>query len=428
MKKASSYTTYYEAIRYLEGLNNVSGSYQKTHLHAHPHPEMYLERMQDLLDRIGNPEKLFKYVHITGTSGKGSVSTLVHTTLVHNNKKAGLFTSPFVTSTIEKIQVGKKYIDPKVFAEIIEYLKPHIDYLHQYGRHGSPSYFEIVLATALIYFKQTQCEYVVLEVGLGGRYDATNVIQHPLITAITNIGLDHTQVLGSTTEKIAHDKAGIIKKGSVFFTTETDKKLLSIFKRECAKVDALYSPCDTQGLDYSQKNTLLAHKICTHLGMHHNVRITNTLHIPARFEIITHKPLIIIDGAHNPSKIESTIYNLHTHTYKKLIVVIAISADKDWRSMLDILLSTVDILYVTRFSVSGRTCVDPRELALYAQKYIPKKHIHLHMDPRQSFTAARDTLTPHDALLVTGSFYLAGDIRGLYCPEEQILKQRTSAL
>ena len=146
----NTFSPYYSAINYLEGLNNMSISYQKVNLPTHPNPLMYLERMQDLLDLNGNPEKDFKYVHITGTAGKGSVSSIVQSTLVKNNKKTGLFTSPFVTSTIEKIKVDNKYIDPLVFAEIVESLKPIIDKMIIYGKYGIPSYFEIITAIALI--------------------------------------------------------------------------------------------------------------------------------------------------------------------------------------------------------------------------------------------------------------------------------------
>ncbi|MEK7095217.1 MAG: Mur ligase family protein [Patescibacteria group bacterium] len=424
--KSEKYSKYYKAVHYLESLNNIAGSYQKANLTAHPHPEMYLERMQDFLDRIGNPEKSFKYIHITGTSGKGSVSSLIHSALVKNKKKAGLFTSPFVTSTIEKIVVGNKYIDPTVFADLVEYLKPHIDTSTVSDRHGMPSYFELILAIALLYFKKEKCEYVVLEVGLGGRYDATNIIKNPLVTAITNISLDHTQVLGNTTEKIAYDKAGIIKKGSHFFTTEEDGVLLSIFKNECSKVGAIYNALNVAGLDYIEKNKLLANTICKYLNIG---EVSKPSPLPARFEIVEKNPLVIIDGAHNVSKIETTIQNLEKLSYNKLSVVISISSDKNWQSIMDMLLSKVDTLYVTKFSNTVRQCVNPKLIVDYAKsKGFSLERIYLHNDPIQAFNKARKNMGKKDALLVVGSFYLAGDIRALYCPEEQILKQRSSKI
>lgn len=424
------YKRYYTAIHYLENLNNMAGSYQKTNLTAHPHPEMYLERMQDFLDLIGNPEKDFKYIHITGTAGKGSVSSMIHATLTTQGKNSGLFTSPFVTSTIEKIQVGKKYIDPLVFSDIVETLKPHIDSAVLFGRHGLPSYFEIMFAIALIYFKREQCEYVVLEVGLGGRYDATNIIKQPLITTITNIGLDHTQILGSTTKMIAQDKAGIIKKNSHFMTTESDPALLAIFKKECSEVGARYQPLNVNGLDFMERNCLLAGMICFHLSVIKNANDISLPEImPARFELVENKPLVIIDGAHNPSKIAATVLNLNKLSYRKLSAVIAISADKDWKTILEQLLPLISSLYVTRFSNVNRGCVNPKELLTFARKHLPRsRQLHLLMDPLQAFNTAKKSLSKNDALLVTGSFYLAGEIRGLYCSEERILKMRRSRL
>jgi dihydrofolate synthase/folylpolyglutamate synthase len=390
---------------------------------------MFLERMQDFLDQIGNPEEGFKYVHITGTAGKGSVASLVHSTLVAQGRKAGLFTSPFTVSTIEKLQVGGKYIDPNAFVDIVEGLKPYIDAAALSNRHGAPSYFELIFAVVLLYFKREKCEYAVLEVGLGGRYDATNIIKNPLVTAITNIGLDHTQVLGATTAKIAYDKAGIIKKGSHFFTTENNPRLLSIFKDACARVGASYSPCVVRGLNYEQRNRLLAGSICADLGIIKSVEdITAPAYVPARFEIVEHHPLIIIDGAHNPSKIQTTLFNLEKHAYRRLFLVVAIAADKDWKSMLKILLPKTHTLYATRFTVPARPSIDPKKVADFAQKKIPANRIHLRTDPIQAFKEAKKALSKNDALLITGSFYLAGDIRALYCPEDIVLKQRTSKL
>jgi len=427
-RRQQKYSPYYDAVHYLEALGNMTGGYQKTNLTSHVRPEIFLERMQDFLDRLGNPEKDFKYIHITGTAGKGSVATLVHTTLVDAGKKAGLFTSPFCVSTLEKIQADKKYIDPLVFSSIVENLKPHIDYSILCGRHGAPSYFEMMLAIALLYFKKEKCQYVVLEVGLGGRYDATNIIKKPLITAITNISLDHTQILGRLRSNIAQDKAGIIKKNSAFFTTEENAKLLKIFKDECNKVGATYHALPVRSLNYASRNRLLAGSICMSLGIIQKLEDVHDLpKLPARFETIEQRPRVIIDGAHNPSKIESTVYNLRQIKYRKLILVLANSADKDWKSMMKLVAPLAHTIYITRFSVPGRQAVDPKllfkEACIYRQE---QGRVFLFSDPIQAFKTAHKKLTPKDVLLVTGSFYLAGDIRKLYWSEEDILKNRSS--
>jgi dihydrofolate synthase/folylpolyglutamate synthase len=144
--------------------------------------------------------------------------------------------------------------------------------------------------------------------------------------------------------------------------------------------------------------------------------------------MVSERPLVIIDGAHNPSKIESTFYNLSQLKYRNLILVFAVSADKDWKSMMKILAPKTKQMYVTRFSVPGRQAVDPRLLYKEAQKYLDTRFIHLLSDPIQAYEAALLNVANTDVLLVTGSFYLAGDIRGLYCPEEQILKNRDSLI
>jgi dihydrofolate synthase/folylpolyglutamate synthase len=332
------YARYYSAVRYLESLGNITGGYQKTNLKSHPRPEMFIERMKDFLDLIGNPEKGFKYVHISGTAGKGSVSSAVQACMVRAGIKAGLFTSPFVTSTIEKIKVGEKYIDPLVFADIVDSLKPAIDKSIISGQHGAPSYFELMLAIALLYFKKERCEYVILEVGLGGKYDATNIIEKPIITAITNIGLDHTNILGPCRSDIARDKSGIIKKGSRFFTTETDPKILRIFKDACISVGAEYKVIKAKDSDYISQNEVLSAAICIALGIIGNAEdIRPVPPLPARFEIMEKRPTIVIDGAHNQSKIESTVFNLKRLRFQKLFLVLAISADKDWKTMMHII-------------------------------------------------------------------------------------------
>jgi dihydrofolate synthase/folylpolyglutamate synthase len=424
------FARYHSAVRYLESLGNIFHGYRKTDLQSHPHPEMFLERMQDFLDQLGNPERGFKYVHITGTAGKGSVSSSVHAALLMAGKRVGLFTSPFTVSTIEKIQVGSKYIDPLVFAYITERLKPHIDEAMLKNRHGAPSYFEMMLAIALIYFKIEKCEYAVLEVGLGGRYDATNIIKEPVITAVTNIGLDHTNILGTTRRLIAKDKAGIIKKGSVFFTSEEDPKIRDIFEAECAKTGAEYNALDVKGLGHDSRNRLLAGAICAKLGIIKSPSDMKTeAMMPARFEMIEKRPIVIIDGAHNPSKMKSTIFNLSRLKYKKLSLIIAVSADKDWKTMLKSIVPEAHAIYATRFSMPERQAVDPRALFEESKKHMRKtSSIRLYSDPVQAYADARKNLASDDALLVTGSFYLAGDIRKIYCPEEEILRQRSSKI
>jgi dihydrofolate synthase/folylpolyglutamate synthase len=286
-----------------------------------------------------------------------------------------------------------------------------------------------MLAIALTYFRREKCEYVVLEVGLGGRYDATNIIKDPLVTAITNIDLDHTAVLGPRLEDIASDKAGIIKKSSRFFTTEERPELIEIFKETCTMVGAEFNALPVNESDYQKRNRSLVGSICRAIGIIRDEKeLGLSPALPARFEIVEKSPTVIIDGAHNPSKISSTIFNLNKIKYKKLVAVVAISADKDWSKMLELLMPQVRKIYFTRFTSQIRQCVSPKELALKARQLAPKCQVEVRTDPFQAFNEAKKDMMVGDALLVTGSFYLAGDIRKIYCPEERILENRSTKI
>ncbi|MFH1956238.1 MAG: Mur ligase family protein, partial [Patescibacteria group bacterium] len=205
----------------------------------------YLKRTEQLIKKLKINLNQFKFIHIAGTSGKGTVTAMVHQILHQAGYKIGSFYSPHPTTSIERIRVGVDYISPSDFVKILDKIKPVLEEMYSENRRGAkfwntrfsgscvptimPSYFEIFFALALLYFKRKKCEYVILETGCGGEFDATNIIKKPLITAITNIGFDHTQLLGNTLQKIAKTKAGIIKPGSIFLTTEKIKAILKIF-------------------------------------------------------------------------------------------------------------------------------------------------------------------------------------------------------
>lgn len=378
------FSRYYAAVRYLEGLSNIAG---RDYMQDRKDPSMYVCRMHWFLDLLGNPERGFKYIHITGTAGKGTVAAMIQ----KNLPNAGLFTSPFVTTSIEKIQVGDLYVDPHEFVDIVENMKPAIDRAFRECPWGGPSYFERFLAIALVYFQKQQCEWVVLEVGCGGRYDATNIIKNPLITAITNIDYDHTHILGKTLTKIARDKAGIIKKGSRFYTTERRPRLVKIMEEICRE----------QGAEFYHVNGG-NRELVEAMGFE-----ARDVKLPARFEIMQKRPLVIIDGAHNRAKIRYTVEQLKKLTFSKLHLVVALAANKDRRILDEI---PADAVYPTRFSAADRQCMN---LGGYT-------------DPYQALDAALAAAGPNDAVLVTGSFYLAGELRQRWIGEEQILIHRSA--
>ncbi len=392
-------------------------------------PSFFLDRMRYFLDLLGNPEKGFKYIHITGTAGKGTVSTMVQEILHASGKKVGLFTSPYVTTTIEKIRVGDLYISPGELVSIVGQLKPFIKKAEKEGKYGGPSAFEIFLAIAFIYFKNKKCEWVVLEVGLGGRYDATNVITSPKVTAITNIDYDHTEILGKKLKQIGYDKAGIIKKRSVFFTAEQRPALLNLFKKICKEKGAVFNHIEKQK-SHAEYNRLLATRVAESIGISEATiekGIKNT-RLPCRFEIMQKDPLIILDGAHNRAKIRSTVQNLKSQNYKKLIIILSISnTKKDNRAIIEPIASIADQIILSSTSTEERRSTHPSALLPYVKKFKKRNaKVEIVMNPKEAMTLARKSARKGDCILVTGSFFLAGDLRTLWFSEEWVMKNRRS--
>lgn len=417
---------YYKTINFLEGLSNLPlrGDYMIDKHHA----GVYLKRMRYFLNLLGNPDKDLKFIHIAGTSGKGTVTNMIHEILCASGKKVGSFTSPFVITSIEKIKVNNKYISPDEFADTVDYLKSFIDKTYTEGPYGRPSYFEIFLAIALLYFKSQKCNWVVLEVGLGGRFDATNVIGKPIITAITNIDYDHTELLGKTLKKIAFDKAGIIKRGSVFFTTEQRPTLLKIFDEVCDKIGVSIHKLSLQS-NYHEYNKELATTIAKHLGIteKHIDRGIKNARLMCRFEVVQKKPWVILDGAHNRAKIKTTIDNLKQFRFEKLYLIIGISDNKNHISMLKQIIPPADYVFFTRFQNKDRKCAHPKELFKKAKKYLGEKAgAEILLDPERALIRALKKAGQKDLILIVGSFFLAGEIRKFWFLEEKILEKRNA--
>lgn len=417
---------YKDAVSFVESFSNLS--YRNNFGINAKDPSLFLKRTQKFLDLLGNPENDFKYVHITGTAGKGSVSSLVQEMLVQEGRVVGLFTSPYVTTTIEKIKVNDKYISANELIEIINYLKPCIKKL-QATEYGEPGAFEIFLAVALIYYKKMKCEWVVLEVGLGGRYDATNVIKKPVVTAITNINYDHTEILGKTLEKIAFDKAGIIKKGCDFYTTEQRSKLLLIFKNICDDVGAKFHSIGKQK-DTSSYNEVLATNIakCIKLSEISIIKGINNNKIPCRFEIMSKDPVIVLDGAHNIAKIRSTLNKAKKLSHKKLIVILSLSnTKKDDLRIIKPLVCKADNIILSSTTKTERRSINPVALLPYVNKYKKKgTRVDLELNPFEALKLAKKYASKEDLILVTGSFFLAGELRKVWYSEEWVLKNRKS--
>lgn len=467
MSQKNKFDDYWSAVQYIESFSN--SSIRKNFGKDKKDPGFFLERTRYFLSLLGNPEignqdKPFFYIHVTGTAGKGTVSTMLQEVLVGSHKKTGLFTSPYVTTSIEKIKVNSKYISPKVFVELVEYIKPYINMAKQ-SRFGSPSAFELFFIIALLHFKKEGCEWVVLEVGLGGRYDATNVITNPVATVITNIDYDHIEVLGKTLREIATDKSGIIKSGSLFFTSEQRPALQKLFRQTCEDVGAKFVaiPKQRSYSDYNKElvkaviqslvkppnNLLSGEKFPKMISSVRALECINRVKLPCRFEIMQEKPLIILDGAHNRAKMRSTVSNIKVlyensvAFYKKnmmaggklsacrqLYIILAIAdTNRDKQAVLEPIFSLSYDLHVifTQVKSNERRSVHPFLLAKLSKKL--KKNadsLEIIEDPYKALNIAMKRAGPNDVILVTGSFFLAGELRKNWFSEEWVLKNRRS--
>lgn len=425
-KNRNDFQSYFEAVKYLEGLTNIA--LRDDFFKRKSNPEIFIKRTQFFLKLLGNPENNFRYIHITGTAGKGTVSNSIHTALALNKIRVGVFNSPHTTTSIERIKVGDQYIDPLIFAEIVDEIKPIINFAYTISPYGGPSYFEVFFAIALLYFKRMKCEWVVLEVGLGGQYDATNIIKNPAITAVTNINFDHTEVLGKTLTKIAQDKAGIIKKNCIFYTTEGRPHLLRLFEKTCREKNAEFNLVGSKKDDYQEKNKKLVTAICERIKISKSVvlRALTGNKLPCRFEKVQASPIIILDGAHNPIKIASTLENIRELNYKNLHLIIGIAQNKNIEEILTTIAPFAATITATTFRVEGRKCTDPLNIIKLAQKINERTRAQIIIDPKGAYMDVLKKASKRDIILVTGSFFLAGELRKLWYPEEYILGKRSS--
>ena len=321
-----------------------------------------LERIQALLDAMGNPERKCKFVHVTGTNGKGSTCAMVASILRKAGYKTGLYTSPYLIRFNERIQINGEQISDADICELTEYVKPFAESIFE-----RPTEFEMVTAIGFEYFARHKCDIVVCEVGMGGEFDATNVIPAPEAAVICNIGLDHTEVLGNTLEKIAGAKAGIIKPGCDAVLYRERPSVEAVFEERCKALNAPLHKADFGSLH------LLSHSLegqffdwerfhalrLPLLGEHqlHNAAVALTtarvlqkrgwkitdaqiregiesVRWPGRFELMRKDPMFIIDGGHNPQCIQALVKNIQDYLAgRPLTILTGVLADKDYNCM-----------------------------------------------------------------------------------------------
>ncbi len=429
-----------ECYNYLLSLQSLP---RKEYMKDPKHCSIYLKRLQFFLDILGNPEKQIPhYIHVTGTSGKGSVCLMLNSILTEAKIKTGLSISPHPTCITERWQVGGKHMSKSEFVELIEFIKPKLDEYIRTSPYDMLSFFEICEAIGFLYFVNKKVEWAILEVGLGGRYDASNVIPYKDIAVITNIGLDHTNILGNDKKLIAYEKAGIIKPGCVVFTGERDKRILEVIEKECKKnkaslqvvkltseqVHKFASTRQKHLGKHQAQNAYLASQISKHLNISKS-KITMGIKktkLPLRMEIVSKNPTIILDGAHNPDKMKTTvesIANLKPKTYTPIHLVVGFTADKNISKMIKQLATLKPkSITCTRYTNNPfRQPANPKDLADKFKKLLPKTKIEIFLDPQDAFNWSKNQIkktsdsrsapTGAGVLLVTGSMFLGGELK-----------------
>lgn len=399
-----------------------------------------LERILTLLERMGNPQDKLKFIHIAGTNGKGSTCAMLSSILVSAGYKTGLFISPYITDFRERIQINNIMVSKKQLTEAVEATFPLIEQLSQEGIIITE--FEYVNALEFYIHAKEKCDIVVLETGLGGLLDCTNVIKPPLCSVITTIGLDHTAVLGDTIEKIAEQKCGIMKSNSIAVTSKQDSRVMNIIRNTA--IEKKIPLATSEGINVKIVNTALngsdfeynGLKIHLPLAGEHQIenartvlatieilRLNEILAItdsqiihgmakavnPARFELLSENPIVIMDGAHNPNGIEA--FNKAVKEFlpnKYIIAIMGMMADKDIDSSIKMLEGTLDSIYTV--PVDNPRAISPANLTRKCAKYFDE--VKTFESAEHAFDVAyEEAKRSGSAVVICGSLYLAGEIR-----------------
>lgn len=398
-----------------------------------------LNGMDALLRFLGNPHKNLKYVHVAGTNGKGSTSTAISNVFVEAGYKVGLYTSPYVTDFLERVQFGNKPIDKSLFAENVEKVKNAVEELEK--ENVVITEFEALTATAFLCFKELNCDVVVLEVGLGGRLDATNIIDTPLVNVVTSLSIDHSAILGDTIEEIAFEKCGTIKEnGNVICSFGQPQGAIKVIEKTVKeKNNTLTIPCESDvkimnsdifGTEFIYKNQEYFVKMA---GEHQVKNMTCVIEacnllkddfeitdenikngiektiLPARVEVISKKPLVILDGGHNEDGAKA-FYNAVSSVLdskNKVFVVAGMMGDKAVENSLSPLIKKCDcFVCVTPENPRAMTA---KELSEIANKYC--SNVLTVESPKKAVKIVETMLGENDVLCVVGSLYLAGEVR-----------------
>ena len=404
-----------------------------------------LERIQALLDRIGNPQKHLKFIHVAGTNGKGSACALLSSVLREAGYRTGLFTSPYITDFRERFQVNGEKIPEEALVRILDQLVPLIEEMARRGEVVTE--FELITALAFQWFYEEKCDIVVLEVGLGGRFDATNVIDTPLAAVIMSISLDHTAILGDTVEQIAFEKCGIIKDGGdVVLYPDQEEGVYGVVAHAVQNHSGrliLPSPSSVTEISSSIEGTYACYRgeeyRLPFLGTHQLKNAAAAFaalellrekgypislramkdgvakaHIPARMEVLSRAPLVILDGAHNPGAAQVLAQALKKYLpNRKIVGMMGMLKDKDSKSSLRSLATLFQALITV--TPKNPRALPGEELADRAKEYCAQ--VFAEDSLPKAIAMAKELAGSGGAIVICGSLYLAGEIRPLLLDE-----------
>ncbi|QZY56240.1 bifunctional folylpolyglutamate synthase/dihydrofolate synthase [Crassaminicella profunda] len=422
---------------YNKALNYIHGTYKFG-------SKLGLENITELLKLMGNPHEKLKVIHVAGTNGKGSTSSFIASVLKGAGYKVGLYTSPYLEEFTERIRVNGKNIPKEDLGEVTGFVKEKVEKMVSRGMNH-PTEFEIVTAIGFEYFKRQKVDFLVLEVGLGGRFDASNVVKNPLVSVITPIDFDHTDYLGDTLGKIAYEKAGIIKENGFVVSFPQQIEAMKVIEEVCSKKNGklIKAPIDSIEIlkqdDWGQSfcvkygNEKIENITISMLGEHqiqnatvaltalyilekeHGVMISrNALYEgfkeniwPGRLEIMQRNPLVLIDGAHNPQGMRALSKVLKKLFYDKNIILgIGILGDKD-ASMLDEIVPFAKKMVLTQPNNPRAMSVENLEeiLKKYKKTIVKKENI------KEAVQEALSLADSEDVVVFAGSLYMIGEVR-----------------
>lgn len=418
-----------------------------------------IARVASFLEFAGNPQKEFLSVHIAGTSGKGSVVVILAAILTACQLQTGFHISPYLHVCNEKLIIDGNMIMPSEFVRLVKRFRKIVESWTTTGM--SLRYGEAWVALTYLWFAQRGVDWAIIETGMGGRFDPTNVLPSKL-AVITNVDFDHVPQLGLNLSDIAYHKAGIIKKNGIVVTSATNESVLRVIREEAVSknaqlycigrdftftiheindggakisVETLFHSFDCiriplQGV-FQPINAALAIMAADLLRAKYNIPLSvesvrtalKGVRFPGRMEVIQSNPLVILDAAHNPHKIRALVDSVQAiYSHKRVSVIIGALATKDASSIIEALLPITSRFIFTKPNVFGKPSFQPTALADIAQKMCPTNTVHVVDDVHESINLALQSINADELLLITGSLYLVGEARDYWIPREQLLK------